>query len=273
MTEADSAIAKRVRRVRFLSGLSQKDFAAALNISLDRLASIEYGRTPLPVHLADEICHAFNTSISWLVKGRGNQGPFIGRICDIAPETDGSELVSKIYTEEIQLALHKRFMTDFDYAKFATLAQNEGFGSFASFNAPEKYLRRFEQDFERVFGDLPSGGKEQLLSLFVRILNQFTEDWNNGRRDFPGWPRTSGKNHDLTSGGDSLTSKSVKPVLPKLIQRLNRATEARGSKVALAKWLGVHRQSVTDWLSEKVEPGGEITLRLLQWVEQQERQK
>jgi DNA-binding transcriptional regulator YiaG len=65
----------------------------------------------------------------------------------------------------------------------------------------------------------------------------------------------------------------VQPVLPKLIERLKRATEARGSKAELAAWLGVHRQSVTDWLSGKQEPGGEITLRLLTWVEQQERQK
>jgi DNA-binding transcriptional regulator YiaG len=77
----------------------------------------------------------------------------------------------------------------------------------------------------------------------------------------------------LTLKAKTLTTDDVKPVLPKLIERLNRATEERGSKVALAKWLGVHRQSVTDWLSGKQEPGGEITLKMLHWVEQQERQK
>ena len=78
---------------------------------------------------------------------------------------------------------------------------------------------------------------------------------------------------ELTEKVDSLTNSTVNAVLPKLIKRLNNATKSRGSKSKLAAWLGVHRQSVTDWLSRKQEPGGEITLKLLQWVEQQERQK
>jgi DNA-binding transcriptional regulator YiaG len=82
-----------------------------------------------------------------------------------------------------------------------------------------------------------------------------------------------GEKSQLTNKASSLTSEVVKPVLPKLIERLKRATATRGKKSALAEWLGVHRQCVTDWLSGKQEPGGEITLRLLQWVEQQERQK
>jgi len=79
--------------------------------------------------------------------------------------------------------------------------------------------------------------------------------------------------NDLTNKADSLTTGDVQPVLPKLIKRLRRATEARGKKSELADWLGVHRQMVTDWLSGKQEPGGETTLRLLHWVEQQECKK
>ncbi|HEV2438192.1 MAG TPA: helix-turn-helix transcriptional regulator [Verrucomicrobiae bacterium] len=86
-----------------------------------------------------------------------------------------------------------------------------------------------------------------------------------------GSPADSSKNILLTNKVDSLTSAEMQPVLPKLIERLKRATAERGKKSDLAKWLGVHRQSVTDWLSGKQEPGGEITLRMLRWVEQQER--
>jgi transcriptional regulator with XRE-family HTH domain len=77
---------------------------------------------------------------------------------------------------------------------------------------------------------------------------------------------------ELTYQALSLTTETVRPVMPKLIERLKRATAQRGSKTALAKWLGVHRQCVTDWLSGQ-EPGGEMTLRLLQWVELQERKQ
>jgi transcriptional regulator with XRE-family HTH domain len=65
----------------------------------------------------------------------------------------------------------------------------------------------------------------------------------------------------------------VQPRLPELIDRLRNATMEHGRKTELAKWLGVSPQKVTDWLSERVEPSGETTLRLLYWVEKQERQK
>ena len=82
----------------------------------------------------------------------------------------------------------------------------------------------------------------------------------------------SEENEELTNKAYSLTTDGVQPVLPKLIQRQKRATKTRGSKSELATWLGVHRQCVTDWLSGKQEPGGEITLKLLHWVKQRERQ-
>jgi hypothetical protein len=61
--------------------------------------------------------------------------------------------------------------------------------------------------------------------------------------------------------------------LPKLLERLNKATSERGKKTALANFLGVSLAMVSQWLSGKREPGGETTLKLLHWVEQQERKK
>lgn len=61
--------------------------------------------------------------------------------------------------------------------------------------------------------------------------------------------------------------------MQRLRDRLRRATEVRGQKAALARWLGVSMSSVSTWLAGAKKPSGETTLRLLQWVEQQERQK
>jgi hypothetical protein len=52
----------------------------------------------------------------------------------------------------------------------------------------------------------------------------------------------------------------------KLLERLNHATTARGSKAELSKWLGVPPSRVSEWLKGKKEPGAETTLRLLEWV-------
>ena len=59
--------------------------------------------------------------------------------------------------------------------------------------------------------------------------------------------------------------------MPGFRERLKKALAERGRKTALAKLLGVPLASVSQWLSGEREPGGEYTLKLLRWVEQQER--
>lgn len=71
----------------------------------------------------------------------------------------------------------------------------------------------------------------------------------------------------------SRLSGDVKTQLPSLLKRLNRATRETGKMSALADYLKVPLASVSRWLSGKREPGGEITLQMRHWVEQQERQK
>jgi transcriptional regulator with XRE-family HTH domain len=58
-----------------------------------------------------------------------------------------------------------------------------------------------------------------------------------------------------------------------LLDRLNKATSQRGMKSKLAKVMGVPLANISQWLSGVREPGGETTLKLLHWVEQQERQQ
>ena len=64
---------------------------------------------------------------------------------------------------------------------------------------------------------------------------------------------------------------AVKSPMANLLDRLNEATIQRGMKSTLAKFMGVPLANVSQWLSGEREPGGETTLRLLHWVEQQER--
>ncbi|MDR3460140.1 MAG: helix-turn-helix transcriptional regulator [Verrucomicrobiae bacterium] len=73
---------------------------------------------------------------------------------------------------------------------------------------------------------------------------------------------------DVTLGSNS---NDVKPQIKKLVLRLKRATSAPGKKAELARFMKVAPARVSEWLSGQ-EPGGENTLLLLNWVEQQERQ-
>ncbi len=72
----------------------------------------------------------------------------------------------------------------------------------------------------------------------------------------------------------SILSKTlpVKTQLPGLLERLKKATATPGKKTELAGFLKAPLASVSRWLSGEREPGGEVTLQLLHWVERQERQ-
>lgn len=89
------------------------------------------------------------------------------------------------------------------------------------------------------------------------------------------WPKgaVTGPQNSLTDSSSAGKVPDVKSVLPDLRKRLKKATSRRGKKSELARFLGAPLASVSRWLSGLQEPGGETTLRLLTWVEQEERQQ
>lgn len=68
-------------------------------------------------------------------------------------------------------------------------------------------------------------------------------------------------------------NKSVPPKplnLDLLLIRVNQVASLRGKKSELADHLGVSRSRVSEWLNRAKEPGGKVTLRLLEWVQAEE---
>ncbi len=76
----------------------------------------------------------------------------------------------------------------------------------------------------------------------------------------------------LTERTESGNTQAVN-ALKSLLNRLNRVTSRRGMKAQLAKDLNIPPASLSMWLSGSREPGGDVTLRLLHWVEQHEANK
>ena len=65
-------IGRRVQQVREYINWPQPAFAAELEISRDRLASVEYGRTPLRYPVGYRLCVIFDINPEWLANGTGN---------------------------------------------------------------------------------------------------------------------------------------------------------------------------------------------------------
>jgi transcriptional regulator with XRE-family HTH domain len=88
----------------------------------------------------------------------------------------------------------------------------------------------------------------------------------------------------LTADGLALAEREKKKVLTtsselrnidamkmrELLEKVRRLTAPRGMKAALARALPEPLPRISEWLAGKYEPSGETTLRLLNWVEQQE---
>lgn len=63
------------------------------------------------------------------------------------------------------------------------------------------------------------------------------------------------------------------PRFNRLLNRLIVATEERGQKVKLARFLNSPLSRVSEWLNGARIPGAEVTLSLLEWVQVEEAQQ
>ncbi len=70
-TQREIEIGRRVQQAREYINWPQPAFAAELEISRDRLASFEYGRTPLRYAVGYRLCCIFDINPDWLANGVG----------------------------------------------------------------------------------------------------------------------------------------------------------------------------------------------------------
>jgi transcriptional regulator with XRE-family HTH domain len=71
-TQREIEIGRRVQQAREYINWPQPAFAAELDISRDRLASFEYGRTPVRYAVGYRLCSIFDINPEWLANGTGD---------------------------------------------------------------------------------------------------------------------------------------------------------------------------------------------------------
>lgn len=287
--EKERQIAERVRQVRYSNQLSQPEFARALDISLDRLASIEYARTPLTVGVADLISAQFDVSLIWLAHNRGRMKPAVGLIAGSCPEIKASEPLSGVVSD----AVAEKLFAGQQYGWFQMAATLTGDVSLPVGQLPESLIDNIHNHFDHLNQSLPDDGRAKLLALVVRTLSKFSADWELGNHSTPGEnistnPKTprlvapkappaskvSKEMLDIQRGpSDSSGVKTKIRSLPELLKALRERTKLRGQKAALARHCEVSRQAVDQWFSGSAKPSAEATFRAIDWVQSPERQK
>jgi transcriptional regulator with XRE-family HTH domain len=278
-----------VRLKVFRTGIkySQASFAEIIGLSRDQLASVEYGRTPLKYGVAWRIRLAFGLSMDWL-RG-GDMSPDDLGEDRLLPHPDyggvgNNALFTRVLDGIYPLSGDAPFSrtkrrprvdpTELAHRWLMLLALRDRLELWIA-SLPDGYTRNFAGQLDRFAGDYLKSFPANPPELIQARLDGLR--WEKMRADaarkVPGMLSSLPKPGNKPAVAEKvkrLTTAGVpEPALPRLLKRLSQATQERGYKTQLAAWLGVHRQMVTDWLSGKQKPGGETTLQLLQWIEQQ----
>jgi DNA-binding transcriptional regulator YiaG len=285
--QREKEICQRLREIRLALKFSQVVFAEFLAINSPKLASYELGRVPIRFDVAITAAEIGKVSLWWLAEGIEPKfwpallpPELIGQIQNNPVFSVCYDTILKPFCDDERLKIASMTGGRLDESAIDHFKKFFG-GGVMNHEVDELSGAAFSSILDPYIKSMPEHLRFRLWDALCDRLRIFLTSYES---EIAVWQREMApKNNEgpktrsqiakseLTIKADSLTNDLVKPVLPKLIERLKRATEARGSKSELAAWLGVHRQSVTDWLSGKQEPGGETTLRMLQWVEQRER--
>jgi transcriptional regulator with XRE-family HTH domain len=244
------SVARRVAAVRMLQDLTQQDFAALFNLTQDQLSNIESGRTALKWQLGLSICRSFNLSQLWLGLGLEPMHPFfeLGNDQDWFPGSESISFPDFVQDLRPKLELHRALLPD--RVSVVSDAQVQA-----------EFLKAVEATARSVSIHVSPEKRLEFLSRLSSHVHKLLFDLEIFQKAGLTKVTDSGKPHPVKS---ELTLKS-------LLARLNTATKEPGKKSQLAKHMRVPLSNVSQWLSGKREPGGETTLKLLKWVEEQER--
>lgn len=285
--EKSLEVGDRIRQIRECFGLTQEQLAQYLIVTRERVANFETGRTPLPLRLALEICEVFIISERWLATGEG----LMRQHMDLSHDPITKKVHENLdYIVAFESVLNSRYEAALRQCPNGIRFTPSGERPILDRNLLDCFLHLWT-------AWLPCGeSNARLIRSIIDLGNEYCQNPRNLKGALPesdvfeilseqGLPigderflaayREAEKmcRNPLTDVAASGNMPPVKSLLKHLLIRLERVTVVPGSKTSLADSLGVPLTSVSRWLSGEREPGGETTLRLLQWVEQQERQQ
>jgi transcriptional regulator with XRE-family HTH domain len=293
MNDAERMICARLRQVRESINWSRSALSRHLGITYGTLVSIEHARTPLRYDIAWSIQQTLGVSLRWLFYGLGDADDFEN---DMLPPPEHTGLSPRALLTAViakwphagsgysKLAIQRAVHNADDLIKGC---EAEGKIDVVHREYSEQTLRTLVRAW---VAEVPLGRLGEFSAKIIQAAEDLIKTFPpepfgtaDRRADEIMWERLrvaiAKKNISTTKNLSSVltdfTPKSKRVVvhseLGDLLTRLHRATAASGMKGRLARTLGVPQSRVSEWLHGEKKPGGEVTLRLLKWVEQQER--
>lgn len=255
VSDSEKLIGSRLRAFRETLQIPRAKFAVAIGFGSERIASIESGRAPLRYEVFRAVSLRYELSPYWLAEGAGS--PKHGGVFDearLAKEVHPRALFSEVYDRFIGGDLKQAQIQSLDAMQkfnvelskvnaFCELTMGDDLVRDRYRSAMVKHVKGIESLLAKLRADL----------RFRRVVRSKLQ---------------KGDNNLLTEVTPGRNMSGVTEIAF-LLQRLKRALEGV-KKGDLARSLKVPLPRVSEWLSGRVMPSGETTLRLLHWVEQQE---
>jgi DNA-binding transcriptional regulator YiaG len=252
--EREKMIGIRLRAFREMLQIPRASFAASVGCGSERIAAYEAGRARLPYWVFKAIADRYHLYPRWLAEETGSP--------QVKNSFKDSHFIASISRHALFTEVYDKFLSEQLLHEANTTAA-----------AAQTVIEELT-DLAAVLKELDTANLSPTARTRIRqFQSKYSQLASKARQELEIREAMHQRTTPVSGFGEKANSLNIadtEPVLPKLIARLKHATAAHGKKSELAEWLGVHRQMVTDWLSGKQEPGGEITLRMLQWVEEQE---
>jgi len=270
ISERELAICERLRQARQATNLSQVAFARLLGVDSSRLASYEHGRVPIRLELALKAATLAEVSLRWLAEGAEP------RKLGIFPDKKLTDRAGNgLFSEAYDAWLKPFFDAELKNLKTLTGGKLEvgglsqlddlGQGTTVGILGPDEVLKLSSFLIKNLVASIPPQLCAEIYGDIATTIKQFHRRHREEIERFP--------KHQLPKFGPENKSENRKLVstdLASLLKRVRVLVARKGMKSRLAADLGVPQSRVSEWLSGKYEPSGEITLRLLQWVEGRE---
>jgi transcriptional regulator with XRE-family HTH domain len=275
----EMAVCERVRAVRLDVKWNQPNFAKALGISRERLASYEYAKAPIRYELAKNICFRFNVNQRWLAEGTNPMHEYF----DLSPHLEYLIKPRALFTKAYDEVLKSDIDTRWEYLEDL---ESGGIG-FPRVGTPPReialfylnklialHLRVMPDDLKGKYYKAISDGAEAFFQYHLSEIEKArasrqkensvekgetreaitfaSQEWLDNRKPSP---QTADMQNVRTYGD--------------LLNRLRKITRPRGAKSELARKFEVSRQAVDQWLSGDSKPSAEIAIQLLHWKPKQ----
>jgi transcriptional regulator with XRE-family HTH domain len=279
-------LGERLRWIRRQYRLTLEAMARRLGITRSYLSKLETGSSDNPSQpLMSMICQTYGVSREWLVNGRGQpfEAEYLNRAAEVGKVADWRGIPPALTIEERAKELGHFIaclMMAGGHASPGFLAKTLLHllaNSLALAAVTIEAARIVAEQLEFCLRTNPTPvapvpeprALERVLAEGTIARNTYDHLVEEALGSVEvGWV----EKRLLTNVSEYVKYYGVKREMANLLARLHSASKERGMKSALAAYLKVPLASVSQWLSGDREPGGETTLRLLHWVEQQERQ-